>query len=167
MYIVVNYINKWVSHEVWRIIDKSSVLICENKFGISTWISEYPVFYITLNQRGYREESQSRWSEQKAGRLFSPIYLRLIFPILQSGISSWIFFQVWTAFFVCKIQVWIIKLAKSKIPVRVVKNVISKWKKMDFLRFLSFWFIAVAVVNPPDQKLVMYISVDCRKGVNS
>ena len=25
---------------------------------------------------------------------------------------------------------------------------------------------AVAVVNPPDQKLVIYISVNCRKGVN-
>ena len=59
------------------------------------------------------------------------------------------------------------KLAKSKIPFRVVKNVISKWTKMNFPRFLSFWFIAVAVVNPPDRKLVMYISVNCRKGVNS
>ena len=91
----------------------------------------------------------------------------LIFPILQFEISSWIFFQVWTGFFTCKIQVWNIKLAKSKIPVRVVKNVISKWTKMDFPRFLSFWFIAVAVVNPPDQKLVMYTSVNCRKGVTS
>jgi hypothetical protein len=36
---------------------------------------------------------------------------------------------------------------------------------MYFQMFLSFRFIAVAVVNPPDRKLVMYISVNCRKGV--
>ena len=57
-------------------------------------------------------------------------------------------------------------LAKSKIPVRIVKNVISKWTKMEFPRFLSLWFTAVAVVNPPDQKLVIYTSLKCRKGVN-
>ena len=67
----------------------------------------------------------------------------------------------------CKIQVWNIKLAKSKIPVRVVKNVISKWTKMEFPRFPFLWFTAVNVVNPPDQKLVMYISVNCKKGINS
>jgi hypothetical protein len=26
---------------------------------------------------------------------------------------------------------------------------------------------AVGVVNPPDQKLVLYISVNCKKGINS
>jgi hypothetical protein len=36
-----------------------------------------------------------------------------------------------------------------------------------FSKVLSFCYIAVAVVNSPDQKLVMYISVNCRKGVNS
>ena len=66
-----------------------------------------------------------------------------------------------------KIPVWNIKLAKSKIPVRVVKNVISKWTKMEFPRFPFLWFTAVGVVNPPDQKLVMYISVNCKKGINS
>ena len=96
MYIVVNYINKWVSHEVWRIIDKSSVLICENKFGISTWISEYPVFYIPLNQGGYREESQSRWSEQKACRQsqgchdeFEPGKALYSTPIFLTGCFLW------------------------------------------------------------------------------
>ena len=53
----------------------------------------------------------------------------------------------------CKIQVWNIKLAKSKISVRIVKNVVSKWTKMEFPRFLSLWFTVVAIVNPPDQKL--------------
>ena len=96
-----------------------------------------------------------------------PIYLHLIFPILQFEMSSWIFFQFWTGFFACEIQVWNIKLAKSKILVRIVKNVISKWTKMDYLMFSSFWFIAVTEVNPPDRKLVMYNSVNCRKGVNS
>ena len=43
--------------------------------------------------------------------------------------------------------------AKSKIPVRLVKNVISKWRNMNFPGFLSFWFKAVTVLNPPDQKL--------------
>ena len=38
---------------------------------------------------------------------------------------SGFFFQVWTGFFTCKIQVWNIKLPKSKSPVRVVKNVIG------------------------------------------
>ena len=66
-----------------------------------------------------------------------------------------------------KIPVWNTKLAKSKIPVRVVKNVISKWTKMEFPRFPFLWFTAVGVVNPPDQKLVMYISVNCKKGINS
>ena len=66
-----------------------------------------------------------------------------------------------------KILVWNIKLAKSKISVRVVKNVISKWTKMEFPRFQFLWFTVVGVVNPPDQKLVMYISVNCRKGINS
>ena len=58
----------------------------------------------------------------------------------------------WTGFFpkfelnfsASKIQVWNIKLAKSKIPVRVVKNVLSKWTKMEFPRFLSLWFKAGA-----------------------
>ena len=66
-----------------------------------------------------------------------------------------------------KIPVWNIKLAKSKIPVRVVKNVISKWTKMEFPRFPFLWFTAVGVVNQPDQKLLMYISVNCKKGMNS
>ena len=66
-----------------------------------------------------------------------------------------------------KIPVWNIKLAKSKIPVRVVNNVISKWTKMEFPRFPFLWFTAVGVVNPPDQKLVMYISVNCKKGMNN
>ena len=66
-----------------------------------------------------------------------------------------------------KIPVWNIKLAKSKIPVRVVKNVISKWTKIWFPRFQFLWFTAVGVVNPPDQKLIMYISVNCKKGMNS
>ncbi len=42
-----------------------------------------------------------------------------------------------------KIPVWNTKLAKSKIPVRVVKNVISKWTKMEFPRFPFLWFTAV------------------------
>ena len=79
-------------------------------------------------------------------------------------ISSLIFFPSlnWE-----KIPVWNTKLAKSKIPVRVVKNVISKWTKIEFPRFQFLWFTAVGVVNPPDQKLVMYISVNCKKGINS
>ena len=36
-----------------------------------------------------------------------------------------------------------------------------------FPGFHLFGFTSVAVVNPPDWKLVMYISVNCRKGVNS
>ena len=48
-----------------------------------------------------------------------------------------------------KIPVWNTKLAKSKIPVRVVKNVISKWTKMEFPRFRFLWFTEVGVVNPP------------------
>ena len=66
-----------------------------------------------------------------------------------------------------KIPVWNIKLAKSKIPVRVIKNVISKWTKMEFPWFPFLWFTAVGVVNPPDQKLVMYISVNCKKGIDN
>ena len=73
-----------------------------------------------------------------------------------SSLINWIFFPVWN-----------IKLAKSKIPVRVVKNVISKWTKMEFPRFPFLWFTAVGVLNPPDQKLVMYISLNCKKGINS
>ena len=46
--------------------------------------------------------------------LYPPIYLHLIFPILQFEISNWMFFQVWTEFFACKVQVWNIKSAKSK-----------------------------------------------------
>ena len=45
------------------------------------------------------------------------------------------FFQVWTGFCACKIQVWSIKLTKSKIQVKVVKNVILKETKMVFPRF--------------------------------
>ena len=86
------------------------------------------------------------------------------FDFHQFEISSLIFFLVWTG---KKIPVWNTKLAKSKIPVRVVKNVISKWTKMEFPRFPFLWFTAVGVVNPPDQKLVMYISVNCKKGINS
>ena len=67
----------------------------------------------------------------------------------------------------CKIQVWNIKLAKSKIPLRIVKNLISKWTKMGFPRFLSLWFTAGAVVSPPDQKLVIYTSVKCTRAKGS
>ena len=72
--------------------------------------------------------------------------------LVSLSICTW-FLQFELDFSACKIQVWNIKLAKSKIPVRVVKNVISKWTKMEFPRFLSLWFTAVAAVNPPDQKL--------------
>ena len=87
-----------------------------------------------------------------------------IFDVLQFEISSLNFFPSlnWE-----KIPVWNIKLAKSKIPVRVVKNGISKWTKMEFPRFPFLWFTAVGVVNPPDQNLVMYISVNCKKRINS
>ena len=81
------------------------------------------------------------------------------FDFHQFEISSFIFFLVWTG---KKSQ-----LAKSKIPVRVVKNVISKWTKMEFPRFPFLWFTEVGVVNSPEQKLVMYISVNCKKGINS
>ena len=96
-----------------------------------------------------------------------PIYLHWDFRYLEKN-------TVWTGKnnqFVFKlgkkIPVWNIKLAKSKIPVRVVKNVISKWTKIWFPSFQFLWFTAVGVVNPPDQKLIMYISVNCKKGMNS
>ena len=38
---------------------------------------------------------------------------------------------------------------------------------MEFPRFPFLSFTAVGVVNPPDQKLVMYISVNCKKGMDS
>ena len=47
-----------------------------------------------------------------------------------------------------KNPVWNIKLAKSKIPIRVVKNVISKWTKMEFPRFPFLWFSAVRTNKP-------------------
>ena len=46
-----------------------------------------------------------------------------------------------------KIPVWNINLAKSKIPVRVVKNVISKWTKMEFpgqhVEVGNLWLVGV------------------------
>ena len=100
-------------------------------------------------------------------KVWPPIYLHWDFRNLEKN-------TVWTGKnnqFVFKLRkkipVWNIKLAKSKIPVRVVKNVISKWTKIEFPRFQFLWFTAVGVVNPPDQKLVMYISVNCKKGINS
>ena len=36
-----------------------------------------------------------------------------------------------------------------------------------FPGFPLLWFTAVGVGNPPDQKLLMYISVNCKKGINS
>ena len=86
---------------------------------------------------------------------YPPIYLHWDFRTLEKN-------TVWTGKnnqFVFKlgkkIPVWNIKLAKSKIPVRVVKNVISKWTKIWFPSFQFLWFTAVGVVNPPDQKLTM------------
>ena len=40
-------------------------------------------------------------------------------------------------------------------------------QRWNFPRFSSLCFTAVAVVNQPDQKLVMYIFLNCRKWVNS
>ena len=78
------------------------------------------------------------------GIAIPPIYRHLIFAILQFEISSlmnWIFIQVWTGFSACKTQVWNVKLAKSKIPVRVVKNVITqseqRWNFQGFYPFDS------------------------------
>ena len=100
-------------------------------------------------------------------RIVPPVYLHWDFRNLEKN-------TVWTgknnqfAFKLGKkIPVWNIKLSKSKIPVRVVKNVISKWTKIWFPRFQFLWFTAVGVVDPPDQKLVMYISIICKKGKNS
>ena len=100
-------------------------------------------------------------------------------PILLSRYLHWDFRNFWHSpvwniqfdFFLSlnweKIPVWNIKVGKSKIPVRVVKIVISKWTKMEFPRFPFLWFTVVGVVNPPDQKLVMYISVNCKMEINS
>ena len=52
----------------------------------------------------------------------------MIFPKLQFEISNWIFFQVWTGFSPVKF-----KFEKNlKIPVRIVKNVLSKWTKCRY-----------------------------------
>ena len=140
-------------------------------WNIHATFTEYFVIMIRmLIQRQFHPISKrkNQVPSSDPGRLgYPPIYLHWDFRNLEKN-------TVWTGKnnqFVFKlgkkIPVWNIKLAKSKIPVRVVKNVISKWTKIEFPRFQFPWFTAVGVVNPPDQKLVMYISVNCKKGINS
>jgi CRISPR/Cas system-associated endonuclease/helicase Cas3 len=71
------------------------------------------------------------------------IYLHLIFQKLQVEISNWIFFQVWTGFSPVKF-----KFEKNlKIPVRIVKNVLSKWTKCRYC------LVNAKNKNAPSEKL--------------
>ena len=118
-----------------------------------------------LSSQTFTENWESK--APSVGTLLPPIYLHWDFRNFWHSPVWNIQFEFFPSLNWEKIPVWNIKLAKSKIPVRVVKNVISKWTKMEFPRFPFLWFTAVGVVNPPDQKLVMYISVNCKKGINS
>ena len=72
------------------------------------------------------------------------------FDFHQFEISSLIFFS---------------SLNWEKIPVSKIQNGISKWTKMEFPSFPFLWFTVVGEGNPPDQKLVMYASVNCKKRI--
>ena len=60
---------------------------------------------------------------------FPPIYLHLIFPILQFEISSWIFFQVWTGFFEILV-ITLVSSPKQHLPKHMQHSVYNVTKGM-------------------------------------
>ena len=107
-------------------------------------------FSLSLIQPTYWNSKNNVNSLIILGRHIPPIYLHWDFRNFWHSPVWNIQFDFFPGLNWEKIPVWNIKLAKSKIPVRVVKNVISKWTKMEFPRFPFLWFTAVGVVNSPD-----------------
>ena len=115
------------------------------------WYLRFNIICVEMVYAWKQTKTYRKWKSQKTHKPF--LYLHLYFRnfyILQLETSCLILFP---SLYLEKIPVLNMKLAKSKILVRVDKNVISKWIKMEFPRFLFLWFTAVGVVNPPDQKL--------------